>query len=107
MDYQRKAEDELDLQPDDLLRVFKKYNHWSYVVKEDSGERGWVPSWFIGKTVPSAGVPPTPSSMASTLQGNSSITNAPITFAGSDAGAGNSPLNNHFSFAGRSNTGGL
>jgi len=34
---------------DDALRVFKRYNHWSYAVKEVGGDRGWVPSWFIGK----------------------------------------------------------
>lgn len=78
MDYRRKGDEELDLIKDDTLRVFKRYNHWSYVrafplsalhslsyysqaVKEENGERGWVPSWFIGKIGSSAaGVPPTP-----------------------------------------------
>lgn len=33
-------------------------------VKEDGGDRGWVPSWFIGKVSnATAGVPPTPSAM--------------------------------------------
>jgi hypothetical protein len=27
----------------------KRYAHWSYSVKE-TGERGWVPSWFVGKS---------------------------------------------------------
>ena len=31
MDYRKKGEEELDLQKDDTLRVFKRYNHWSYV----------------------------------------------------------------------------
>jgi len=31
MDYRRKGEEELDLVKDDALRVFKRYNHWSYV----------------------------------------------------------------------------
>jgi len=31
MDYKKKGEEELDLAKDDLLRVFKRYNHWSYV----------------------------------------------------------------------------
>ena len=31
MDYKKKGEEELDLNKDDLLRVFKRYNHWSYV----------------------------------------------------------------------------
>jgi protein STE50 len=42
-DYTAKGEEELDLLKDDLLRVFKRYNHWSYVVREDTGDRGWVP----------------------------------------------------------------
>lgn len=31
MDYRKKGEEELDLVKDDLVRVFKRYNHWSYV----------------------------------------------------------------------------
>ena len=31
MDYKKKGDEELDLQKDDCLRVFKRYNHWSYV----------------------------------------------------------------------------
>lgn len=31
MDYKAKGEEELDLVKDDTLRVFKRYNHWSYV----------------------------------------------------------------------------
>lgn len=31
MDYNKKGEEELDLVKDDFLRVFKRYNHWSYV----------------------------------------------------------------------------
>lgn len=43
MDYKKKGDEELDLQKDDSLRVFKRYNHWSYAVKEVGGDRGWVP----------------------------------------------------------------
>jgi bZIP factor len=64
MDYRKKGEEELDLVKDEALRVFKRYNHWSYVsssilvfeiywdthfaelfqaVKEEGGDRGWVP----------------------------------------------------------------
>lgn len=43
MEYKKKGEEELDLVKDDLLRVFKRYNHWSYAVKEEGGDRGWVP----------------------------------------------------------------
>ncbi|KAN0063768.1 hypothetical protein ACQY0O_003818 [Thecaphora frezii] len=49
MDY-HSAEDGLELRKDDRLRVFKRYNHWSYCVQEGEGHaRGWVPSWYIGK----------------------------------------------------------
>ncbi|KAA1468811.1 hypothetical protein DENSPDRAFT_834259 [Dentipellis sp. KUC8613] len=60
MDYQKKGDEELDLAKDDTLRVFKRYNHWSYAVKEDGGSRGWVPSWYIGKVTSSSGTPATP-----------------------------------------------
>ncbi|KAJ6469794.1 hypothetical protein C8R47DRAFT_1024008 [Mycena vitilis] len=68
MDYKKKGEEELDLVKDDALRVFKRYNHWSYAVKEEGGDRGWVPSWFIGKVAtgpatPSTAVPPLTSSI--------------------------------------------
>jgi len=40
----------LELKKDDRLRVFKRYNHWSYCVQEGGAwKRGWVPSWYIGK----------------------------------------------------------
>lgn len=49
MDYQS-GEGDLDLRKDERLRVFKRYNHWSYCVQErDAHARGWVPSWYIGK----------------------------------------------------------
>ncbi|PPQ62864.1 hypothetical protein CVT24_006262 [Panaeolus cyanescens] len=62
MDYKKKGEEELDLVKDDALRVFKRYNHWSYAVKEVGGDRGWVPSWFIGKVTASGAQPSTPNS---------------------------------------------
>lgn len=31
MDYHERGEAELDLQEGDIVRVFKRYNHWSYV----------------------------------------------------------------------------
>ncbi|KAF8201936.1 hypothetical protein K438DRAFT_1905634 [Mycena galopus ATCC 62051] len=63
MDYKKKGEEELDIVKDDALCVFKQYNNWSYVVKEEGGDRGWVPSGFIGKmsierATPSTSVPP-------------------------------------------------
>ncbi|KAH9166320.1 hypothetical protein EDB89DRAFT_2004309 [Lactarius sanguifluus] len=60
MDYKKKGDEELDLFKDEVLRVFKRYNHWSYAVKEDGGDRGWVPSWYIGKMSSSSGTPATP-----------------------------------------------
>ena len=49
MDYAPRGSDEISMKKDDRLRVFKRYNHWSYVIKETTGERGWTPSWFVGK----------------------------------------------------------
>jgi hypothetical protein len=45
-------------------------------VKEHNGDRGWVPSWFIGKIGSSgAGVPPTPAAHAtSSMSGGGSGT---------------------------------
>ncbi|KIJ20806.1 hypothetical protein PAXINDRAFT_165647 [Paxillus involutus ATCC 200175] len=70
MDYKKKGEEELDLAKDDALRVFKRYNHWSYAVKEDGGDRGWVPSWFIGKVPTPGGAPPTPSTSTAPATSN-------------------------------------
>ncbi len=43
--------DTLTLNKDDKLRVFKRYNHWSYCVKEgEDHSRGWVPSWCECRT---------------------------------------------------------
>ncbi|KAH9993741.1 hypothetical protein BJV74DRAFT_833020 [Russula compacta] len=67
MDYKKKGDEELDLYKDDVLRVFKRYNHWSYAVKEDGGDRGWVPSWYIGKMSSSSGTPATPNIAAPSI----------------------------------------
>lgn len=41
----------LNLKKEDKLRVFKRYNHWSYCVLENGNhDRGWVPSWYIGRS---------------------------------------------------------
>ncbi|KAH9479495.1 Protein STE50 [Psilocybe cubensis] len=66
MDYKKKGDEELDLVKDDALRVFKRYNHWSYAVKEVGGDRGWVPSWFIGKVSASGAMSGTPTPGAPT-----------------------------------------
>ncbi|KAJ7932903.1 hypothetical protein B0H13DRAFT_1592773 [Mycena leptocephala] len=62
-DYKKKGEGELDLLKDEALRVYKRYNHWAYVVTKEGGDRGWVPCWLIGKVAtgpatPSTSVPP-------------------------------------------------
>ncbi|KAK2463634.1 hypothetical protein APHAL10511_004385 [Amanita phalloides] len=68
MDYKKKGDEELDLVKDDALRVFKRYNHWSYAVKEDGGDRGWVPSWFIGKVATNSASTNAPQTSASATQ---------------------------------------
>jgi len=42
MDYTKKGEEELDLVKDDLLRVFKRYNHWSYVSIRQNYYQDWA-----------------------------------------------------------------
>lgn len=85
MDYKKKGEEELNLAKDDALRVFKRYNHWSYAVKEEGGDRGWVPSWFIGKVATSGPQqPPTPS------------TNAPAPVSLDDTNGQPSPMSSAF-----------
>ncbi|WFC99059.1 hypothetical protein MYAM1_001795 [Malassezia yamatoensis] len=40
------ADETLVLQTNERLRVFKRYNHWSYCIVDGvSQARGWVPSW--------------------------------------------------------------
>lgn len=38
MDYNKKGDEELELVEGDQLRVFKRYNHWSYVSDLLSGD---------------------------------------------------------------------
>ncbi|KAG8872993.1 Adaptor for signal transduction [Tulasnella sp. 332] len=57
MDWLPQGDYELCLVKDDVLRVFKKYNHWCYAVQEN-GKRGRVPSWLVGKMSPSSGTIP-------------------------------------------------
>ncbi|BGP39738.1 hypothetical protein JCM10450v2_003707 [Rhodotorula kratochvilovae] len=55
MDYVPRGAGELEVRKGAQLRILKRYNHWSYAVKEDGG-RGWLPSWFCGRvTKPDAG----------------------------------------------------
>lgn len=43
-------DENIHLEKDQRLRVFKRYNHWSYCV-EIGGKniRAWLPSWYIGR----------------------------------------------------------
>lgn len=43
MDYTKKGEEELTLAKDDSLRVFKRYNHWSYVSGPTDSSGSCVP----------------------------------------------------------------
>lgn len=72
---------EVELKRDDRLRVFKRYNHWSYCVQEAAPHaRLWVPSWFISKPSSSsssssgaAAAASAGSSGSSTLKGSMSV----------------------------------
>ncbi|CAE6455355.1 unnamed protein product [Rhizoctonia solani] len=64
--YSVKGDEELEVQRDEYVRVFKRYNHWSYAVKESNGERGWVPSWYIGKVANASPATPNTSALTST-----------------------------------------
>ncbi|WWC86042.1 uncharacterized protein L201_000913 [Kwoniella dendrophila CBS 6074] len=46
MDYEAKGDAELSLKEGDKVRVYKKYCH---CINSETGERGWVPAWFVGK----------------------------------------------------------
>ncbi|KAH9989839.1 hypothetical protein BJV77DRAFT_1015447, partial [Russula vinacea] len=63
--------EEMDLLKDDVLRVFKRYNHWSYV-RTRGGDYGWVPSWYIGKKPSTSGTPAS-SNVAAPGINNSSV----------------------------------
>ncbi|CAD6578322.1 MAG: Adaptor for signal transduction [Tremellales sp. Tagirdzhanova-0007] len=71
MDYEAKASDELTLKEGEKVKVYKKYCHWSYTIKQDSGDRGWVPGWFIGK-LGGSGTDSQPAS-ATTLTGSATL----------------------------------
>ncbi|BGP24212.1 MAKKKK cascade protein kinase regulator Ste50 [Rhodotorula toruloides] len=54
MDYAPRGPGELEVKKGQPLRILKRYNHWSYAIKEDGG-RGWLPSWFCGRASKSDG----------------------------------------------------
>ncbi|GAA5990518.1 hypothetical protein JCM11641_006116 [Rhodosporidiobolus odoratus] len=64
MDYSPRGQGELEVRKGQPLRILKRYNHWSYAVKDDGG-RGWVPSWFCGRANKGDGTPTTPTIYAS------------------------------------------
>ncbi|SCZ93173.1 BZ3500_MvSof-1268-A1-R1_Chr6-2g08507 [Microbotryum saponariae] len=71
-DFAKTRSDELDIKKGQQLRILKRYNHWSYAIRED-GHRGWIPSWFCGR-IPRTGegTPTTPT----TAEGLKSSTGA-------------------------------
>ena len=77
MDYAPRGSDELSMKKDDKLLVFKRYQFWSYVIKEVTGERGWTPSWFVGKVASSAPSPSPLSAAVTGPNGNASQTSTP------------------------------
>jgi protein STE50 len=77
MDYNN-TEEKLHLKKDQRLRVFKRYNHWSYCVEEGgSHTRAWLPSWYIGKVG------------GSSRSGNSSSSRAAAQSSSSGGGSAN------------------
>lgn len=63
MDYTRNGSDELEVKKGTALRILKRYNHWSYAIKEENGERGWLPSWFVSRPKTSLNSPTTPTTL--------------------------------------------
>ncbi|GAA5838280.1 hypothetical protein JCM11251_003451 [Rhodosporidiobolus azoricus] len=76
MDYSPRGIGELEVKKGQPLRILKRYNHWSYAIKDDGG-RGWVPSWFCGRANKGDGTPTTPTISASGHAGGNSSSNAP------------------------------
>ncbi|KZP01726.1 hypothetical protein CALVIDRAFT_524063 [Calocera viscosa TUFC12733] len=87
-DYQASGKYELTLRKGDSLRVFKRYNHWAYAIKDATGERGWYPSWYVARSFSSGGVPDYVSSAGSITPRNGT----PNTTPSSGPGEGPTPL---------------
>ncbi|EJU03528.1 hypothetical protein DACRYDRAFT_114911 [Dacryopinax primogenitus] len=86
-DYQASGKYELTLRKGDALRVFKRYNHWAYAIKDATGERGWYPSWYVARSFSSGGVPDHVSSGTLTPRNGT-----PATTPATGPGEGPSPL---------------
>ncbi|GAA5997712.1 uncharacterized protein JCM10292_006761 [Rhodotorula paludigena] len=83
MDYSPRGSGELEVRKGQPLRILKRYNHWSYAIKEDGG-RGWLPSWFCGRVTKSGA---TAAAAGSASAGESAITAA----AGAGTGTPTTP----------------
>ncbi|KZT59871.1 hypothetical protein CALCODRAFT_449515 [Calocera cornea HHB12733] len=81
-DYQASGKYELTLRKGDSLRVFKRYNHWAYAIKDATGERGWYPSWYVARSFSSGGVPDHVSSAGSLTPRNGTPNTTPSTGPG-------------------------
>ncbi|KAH9995588.1 hypothetical protein BJV77DRAFT_1059707 [Russula vinacea] len=89
MDYKKKGDEELD------------YSRMTYfAVKEDGGDRGWVPSWYIGKMSSSSGTPATPSVAAPSINHGSVNLDEPSLVQHSQV----SPMSSAFPLQARSTT---
>ena len=40
--------DEISMEKGETFRVYRRYQFWAYIIKDRTGERGWMPSWLIG-----------------------------------------------------------
>ncbi|KAF9003680.1 hypothetical protein BDQ17DRAFT_1355697 [Cyathus striatus] len=45
--YSARDEGELTVLKEELINEYKRYYNWSYVIKLENGERGWVPGWLV------------------------------------------------------------
>ncbi|GFZ43211.1 hypothetical protein JCM24511_00930 [Saitozyma sp. JCM 24511] len=104
MDYAAKGGDELTLKEGQHVKVYKKYCHWSYTIKTETGERGWVPAWFIGKISSgsgSAGTDSNPSTATTSSLGPKSAEAALGASTGGSGGAsGEEEVDTSFESAG-------
>ena len=78
MDYSPRGSGELEVRKGQPLRILKRYNHWSYAIKED-GDRGWLPSWFCGRANKTALAASSTSSTATGHPPTDGATTAPST----------------------------
>ncbi|GAA6041056.1 hypothetical protein JCM8097_004693 [Rhodosporidiobolus ruineniae] len=91
MDYAPRGQGELEVRKGQPLRILKRYNHWSYAIKDDGG-RGWVPSWFCGRANKGDGTPTTPTISASGAAAQSQSQSATSSALLSSASAPSSTL---------------